>query len=150
MQLMWTLLLFSIFGNPGTAQMNPVEWNFKSRKITDTEYDLLLTAQVNKGWFIYSQFLESDEGPVPTSFTFHEDDSYELIGETQEEGHKKEGFDDIFGMNLIKFSGEVTFIQRVKLKKKVASISGSLDFMTCDDERCLPPATVEFTIPLKN
>ncbi len=130
------------------AQGNPVNWNFKAKKVSDTEYDLVLTAEVKKGWFIYSQYLESDEGPVATTISFIENDAFELIGETKEEGHKKEGFDDIFGMNLIKFSDEVTFTQRIKLKKKIQSVSGSLDFMTCDDERCLPPMTVEFAIKL--
>lgn len=149
MKLLLTFWMVGMLVGTIVAQGNPVNWSFKSKKVSDTEYDLVLTAEVKKGWFIYSQYLESDEGPVATSFTFVEDGSYELIGETKEEGHKKEGFDDIFGMNLIKFSDEVTFTQRIKLKEKMQSISGSLDFMTCDDERCLPPATVEFEIQLK-
>lgn len=131
------------------AQSSPVQWSYEAKKINTNEYDLIFTAQLDKGWFIYSQYLESDEGPIATSFDIKADEKMELIGEITEEGHKKEGFDDIFGMNLIKYSDHVTFTQRVRLKGKVSDIRGSLEYMCCDDERCLPPATVEFEIPLK-
>lgn len=143
--LFWMIIMV----NSTWAQSDPVQWSFESKKINATEYDLVFTAQVNKGWFIYSQYLESNEGPIPTSFEFEENEKVEFVGEIKEEGHKKEGFDDIFGMNLIKFSDQVTFTQRIRLKGKLNKIDGSLEFMTCDDERCLPPLTVEFEIELK-
>lgn len=142
------LVMMMLSSAVAAQQMNPVHWSFQAKKVSEMEYDIILTAQVDKGWFIYSQYLESDEGPVPTSFTFEENDGFELVGEAKENGHKKEGFDDIFGMNLIKFSDEVTFTQRVKLKNKIDMIHCSVDFMTCDDERCLPPTTVAFEIKL--
>ncbi len=141
-----SLLFFSIVAN---AQMNPVKWSFTAKKVSAAEYDVILTADVANGWYIYSQFLESDEGPVPTSFHFDKSEAIELIGETREEGKKKEGYDDIFGMNLIKFSGKVQFIQRIKIDGQTSKVSGSLEFMTCDDEQCLPPKMMEFSIDLK-
>lgn len=140
------LLFVLLFGSGSLWAQNPVQWFFSAKKVSDTEYDLVLTAQVNKGWYIYSQYMESDEGPIPTSFTFAPNDQYELLGETQEEGHRKEAFDDIFGITLVKYSEEVQFTQRILLKGALDKVSGSLDFMTCNDERCLPPTTVKFEI----
>lgn len=139
-------ILFLFFFSSSIGAQSPVQWSYEAIKVTETEYNLVFTAQVDKGWFIYSQYLESDEGPIPTSFDFEENPNLELVGEIQEDGHKKEGFDEIFGMNLIKFDGKVQFTQRIKLKDKVSEIVGSLEFMTCDDERCLPPTTVDFEI----
>lgn len=149
MKLFATFLFAMAIATSLCAQLDPVKWSFAAKKISQTEYDLILTADVAKGWYVYSQYLESDEGPIATSFIFDENDSFELMGETAESGNKKEGYDEIFGMNLIKFGGKVAFTQRIKLTGKPEKINGSLEFMTCDDEQCLPPKTVDFVIPIK-
>jgi len=122
----------------------PVEWSFKTKHIGNDEFDLISTATVDKGWYIYSQDL-ADDGPVPTTFSFDAKESrYELVGRTDEDGNFIEGFDKIFEMHVKKFKNKAVFTQRVKLKKKRASIKGSLEFMTCNDEKCLPPEIVDF------
>ncbi|MDX1941920.1 MAG: protein-disulfide reductase DsbD family protein [Saprospiraceae bacterium] len=143
------VLLFCIISLAATAQLDPVTWSYKAKKVNATEYDLILTADVDNGWYIYSQFLESDEGPIATSFTFEENENYELVGEAKEQGNKKEGFDEIFAMKLVKYSGKVSFTQRIKVKEKTDKVTGNLEFMTCDDEKCLPPKMLEFAIVLK-
>ncbi|MCR9287661.1 MAG: protein-disulfide reductase DsbD N-terminal domain-containing protein [Bacteroidetes bacterium] len=129
-------------------QLDPVKWSQKVLKISDTDYDLVFTANIEDGWYVYSQYLESDDGPIRTSFNFNSNDNLEFIGKTTETGNKKEGFDEMFEMNLVKFGGEVTFVQRIRTKTKPAAVSGYLEFMTCDNERCLPPMEVNFTLDL--
>lgn len=130
------------------GQMNPVKWSYEAKKVTDGEYDLVFTAHIENGWYVYSQYLESDDGPIRTSFHFEENSSVELIGKNKEEGHKYEGYDDLFAMTIIKFNGEPTFTQRVKVKS-TATLTGYLEFMTCDNEKCLPPAEVDFRFGLE-
>jgi len=127
----------------------PVKWTFDAQKIDAEHFELVITADVEKGWNIYSQYLESDEGPIATTFSFDKADGMELLGKTTESGHKKEGFDEMFEMNIIKFSDKVKFIQKVKVKEGIGTISGYVEFMTCDDHRCLPPEEVPFKIALK-
>ena len=132
-----------------TAQIEePVTWEFETKYIGNGEFDLISTAIVDKGWYIYSQDL-SDDGPVPTTFTFKPGSRYQLVGRTNEDGKFIEGFDAIFDMNVKKFKEKATFTQRVKLLKPYTSIKGELEFMTCDDEKCLPPETVEFKFKAK-
>jgi thiol:disulfide interchange protein DsbD len=50
-------------------------------------------------------------------------------------------------MNIVKFSGEPTFTQRVTARAGTV-LSGYLEFMTCDEEKCLPPVSVDFSIGL--
>jgi hypothetical protein len=52
-------------------------------------------------------------------------------------------------MNVGYFENSVVFQQKVKLKSaKAAAVKGKLEFMTCNDQKCLPPDEVEFSIPL--
>lgn len=140
------LLLFSFLCITLSAQLEPVQWSFEAEKVSDTEYDIIFTAKIDKGWSVYSPHLESDEGPIPTTFEFYNNDLMAL-GKAKEEGNRKEIFDEMFGMNLIKFSGKARFTQRVKINAS-NTVSGHLTYMTCDDESCLPPEDVNFEIAL--
>ena len=45
---------------------------------------------------------------------------------------------------------KVDFVQVVKLKANAkTNVSGNVEFQTCNDEKCLPPKTVNFSIALK-
>ena len=137
-----------LFVNFGMAQMDPVQWSFESQKVDDNHYDLIITADVNDGWYIYSQNME-EGGPIPTSFFFNVTPGFTPDGAPIEKGDKKEGYDEIFGMNVISLKGKVLFTQRIKLSGKVDKVSGYLEFMTCNGEVCMPPKSVDFDIPLK-
>ena len=127
---------------------NPVSWSTDYRHIKDDVYELNFHAKIDAGWAIYSQYLESDEGPIPTSFTYENPEVVEFIGENEENGNRKEGFDPIFEMNVTKFAEEVMFVQRVK-RVGNAPLRGYINYMTCDDEKCLPPTDVDFSFDLK-
>ena len=102
---------------------------------------------MEKGWTIYSQFTD-DNGPVPTEIGFDQDSHFELMGPTEEIGNKKEGPDPLFdGALVIKYVKDpVTFTQRVVVKDHSDPITGYVLFMTCDDEKCLPPNQVPFQV----
>lgn len=125
--------------------LEPVKWEFIAEEGGENTYLLKSTAKVQEGWFIYSQNIE-EGGPVPTSFMFEEDTNYELIGKVEEiSDHTYSGYDKIFEMDVTKFKKSVTFQQKVKVKDPNQEIKGSLEFMTCDDTRCLPPEFVDFS-----
>ena len=140
---------FTLFTTAATfAQESPVKWLYEAKKVTDGQYDLVFTANIQDGWYVYSQYLESDEGPIRTTFTFDENPSVKMEGKNVENGKKYEGYDDLFGMNIIKFSGTPTFTQRVKISAPT-TLKGHVEFMTCDSERCLPPVEIPFRFDLK-
>ena len=139
------IILFSSILNLTAQPLNPVSWTFEAEKVSDSEYDLNFIAEVDEGWFIYSQYIDPDAGPVPTSINIESKEGFELVGKVKEDGYKKEGFDEIFQTNLIKFGKTSTFTQRIKLSGKTPMIKGYLEFMCCDDQKCLPPRDVEFS-----
>lgn len=146
-----TLLLLSllVLGYSLSAQiLTPVKWSTSYKQVSESEFDLVFTATIDDGWVIYSQYLDGDDGPVPTHFYFNEGSHYQLVGKNQESGNRKEAYDKVFEMNLVKFSKKAVFTQRVKVKDLSKPISGYLEFMTCDDERCLPPTEEDFSFQL--
>src|SRR5690606_27598693 len=74
---------------------------------------------------------------------------YSLIGKVSESPKAVSAFDKNFDMQIAWHKDQVTFTQRIKLNKPETAVKGSLEFMVCNDEQCLPPAEVEFSIPVK-
>ena len=111
---------------------DPVKWATTYESVGDGEYDLIFTATIEEGWYVYSQYLE-EGGPIPTSFTYEEGGHFTLVGQNEESGPKKEGHDAIFDMQLIKYYKEAVFKQRISVSDPTVPVAGFLEFMTCDD-----------------
>ncbi|HEY8388172.1 MAG TPA: protein-disulfide reductase DsbD domain-containing protein [Parasegetibacter sp.] len=143
-----SLLLVTIaFGVFAQAQ-SPVSWSFSSKKLKDGVYEVHFTASVQNGWTIYSQ-TTPDGGPLPTSFKFVKNPLLTLDGKVQEPPTMKKKHEEVFGVDVHYFTDRVDFVQIVKVKGKAKTkLTGTLEYMACDNEQCLPPAEVEFSIPL--
>ena len=127
-----------------TQILDPVSWSFSIEKTVENEYDLIFTAGIENKWHLYSQKLP-EGGPIPTSFQFAESGHYESIGEVEEITEPEVKFDPSFNMDLTMFSHEAIFKQKIKvISQEGFTIKGSLEYMCCDDERCLPPTEEEF------
>lgn len=142
-------LAVTLFFQYGFSQIvNPVKWSWKVETLKNNEFNLIFIANIDKGWYTYSQFV-GEGGPIPTSFTFEKNSDVQLIGKAAETGKKiVEGQDEIFGIHVKKFGEQATFTQKVKLLKST-KLKGSLEFMVCDESRCLPPDGKEFEFDLK-
>ncbi len=141
------LISFFVFHFSFSQILAPAKWTWKAEPIGNNEYNLIFTATLDKGWYMYSQFLD-EGGPVPSSFTFDKNADVQLLGKTAEVGEKTvEGMDEMFGMNVKKFALRATFTQKVRVTKNTV-LKGSLEYMVCDDSRCLPPDSKEFEFAL--
>jgi thiol:disulfide interchange protein DsbD len=124
-----------------SAQMfEPVKWEFYKEKVSETEYDLFFKATIEPKWHLYSQDIPM--APPATTFYFEENDQYELVGEVEEISEIHEEYDPNFEMELKFFADEAIFKQRVKVEEG-AVVKGVLNFMCCDDTKCLPPEDVD-------
>jgi thiol:disulfide interchange protein len=127
---------------------NPVKWSYNVETGNEKECTLVLTANIEKGWHLYSQFIGND-GPIPTSFKFEKGKNYELVGLVSE-GKPIEEYDKNFEMTLKFFANKAIFKQKIKvLSKKDFVVKGTLEFMVCDDHKCLPPEEIEFSFNVK-
>lgn len=141
------LLALVIAGATQAQVLEPVKWSYASKRISSTEAVVLIKATLDKGWHIYSQNL-ADGGPVATSFSFAPSKSYTLVGKTIEPKPITK-FEKVFKMNVSYFDNSVVFQQRVKIKPGQPVVKGTIEFMACNDEKCLPPDEVSFSIPIK-
>ncbi|HPF63305.1 cytochrome c biogenesis protein CcdA [Lentimicrobium sp.] len=145
------LLLLIILGSSVTAfpqVLKPVKWSFTTKQISNSEAQLIFTATIEPAWHLYSQDIPPD-GPVPTSFTFEPGPEYKLIGKVKEPKAKEE-FDKNFDMVVKYFADKAVFTQKIEvLTDKDFVIKGFLEFMCCDDSRCLPPDEVDFEFRVK-
>lgn len=140
-------MLFAAVSTTGMAQIyDPVDWTFSVKERGDDFAILSLKATIEDTWHVYATELPSDEGPIATSFSFEKGSNYKLDGEFIEPPYITK-FDPNFDMDLNFHDGEVEFLQRIKVKPEDAVVvKGMLTYMTCNDERCLPPEDIDFAI----
>lgn len=133
---------------PAPQIVTPVKWTWKAEQTGKGEYKLIFNAKIDKGWHTYSQFI-GEGGPVPTSLTFDKaNKDVQLNGKATETGPKiHSGHDPVFDMELKSFENEFTIVQSVKVLKDT-KLKGTLEFMVCDDSRCLPPDQLDFSFDL--
>lgn len=136
------LLSLSLFAS---AQIyDPVSWKFNAENITDKEATIVITATIEPGWHVYSQFIE-EGGPIPTSFKF-EGNGFKKVGGVTESPKAVSAFDPNFNMQIAWHKDRVRFSQKIKLEQPKVTVQGMLEFMVCNDTHCLPPEEVPFTV----
>ncbi len=140
--------LFSIGLVALNAQVqNPVKWKYEAKKVGST-YNVIITATVDNHWHIYSQNTGKN-GPVPTTITFKTNPLVTLVGKVKEAGKLEKIYDKNFQTDVLFYSNKVVFIQTIKVKAGIkTNISGIVEYMVCDDEKCLPPTKKTFDIKL--
>ena len=132
------------------AQLNPVSWTFTTKKIADKTYEVHLKATIQHGWHLYSQIQPEDAIVNPTGFTLNNNPLLTLVGKVKEMGTVEKYHDAKVGISANQFSNTVDFVQVVKLKAKAkTNVSGSVEYQTCDDKKCLPPKTVNFSVAIQ-
>lgn len=128
---------------------NPVSWSFKSKKISDKVFELYITATIQPGWHLYSQKQPDDAIAQPTEFRFNKNPLLDFDGKVKEIGKLQKYVDKKLDISANQYSNQVDFVQVVKLKGNAkTNVTGNLEFQTCDDKKCLPPKTVNFSIAL--
>jgi thiol:disulfide interchange protein DsbD len=117
----------------------PVNWTFSINKVSESEYEITATAKMNPSWVIYSQFTD-DAGPIPTLFLVDGKES-----KFEEKSKVIKEFDEMFDVDVMKFKEVALFTQKIKKTDK-SNVTGSVEYMTCDGIRCLPPVEVTFDL----
>ena len=131
------IVMFTLFiGWIGQAQqgiIEPVKWDSKIEKVSDTEYDIILIGTIDKEWHVFSQFTDED-GSLPSVLTFENSGrDYELLGEAKESETAK-AYNDVFEVEESYFLNKVQFTQRIKLlSETVKQINVHLEYQVCKE-----------------
>lgn len=130
--------------------LTPVKWKIKLEDPGTAEKAIVFTATSDKGWHLYDMNLPKG-GPVSTSFTFEVLNGAELIGTPESSQKPTTVFDEQFNMNLRWYPGTVSFTQKFKVTDPAKfKMEGTVEFMACNDETCLPPDNIGFEFDKKN
>jgi thiol:disulfide interchange protein len=133
----------------GTAQIvEPVKWSSSVVKVSDTEMDLIITANIENSWHLYSQYTP-EGGALPLVFTFkNQKGNYQLIGKTKE-GKYKKSFNEIFEIEEYYFQNTAKFTQKIKIiNSKLKTVDVSVDGQACIDGKCVQTeANLKFNLP---
>ena len=135
------LIAISSFSTLGQEKVN---WSFIYNPV---DHQILIKADIEAGWHLYSQYVDDAIGPVPTSFEFREDPNVVFVGQVDEPESIKE-YDPNFEGELNFFKDEVVFIQNVEVKSP-STVLGTVTFMVCNDTMCLPPVDEIFKIEIQ-
>lgn len=141
-------LLSLFFGLAGFAQ-DVVQWKFESKKIGEKTYEVKLIASMKDPWHIYST-TTPDGGPLPTKISFSKNPLTVIDGKVKEVGKLHSKFEKVFDIDTRYFNDKVEFVQTVNVKGNAkTNLTGTVEYMACTEEECLPPRSVPFTIALK-
>lgn len=144
------LLLFVLSVVTLPAQiLEPVTWEVSQvAGEKPGEYLLIFKATIEDHWKVYANDVPPG-GVIPTDIFYDNTDGWEKAGGLEQLGRKKQAFDQYFDMELKWFESKVVFRQPIRITAAQATVSGYLEFQTCDAERCLPPSEVPFSYTLK-
>ena len=136
------LILFAV--NISFAQiLNPAKFSYTAVKKGKNQYEVRVKTILDPRWHIYSVF-NPDGGAEPTVLKI----AGAHIGKTRELGKLKTVYDKEFGVNQKYFESTVDFVQLVKVTPGSKKLTGSIEYMVCNDKQCLPPKELPFEIKL--
>jgi len=138
--LFFVLLSFTSF----IHAQNHVKWTFKYNAKSST---VIANGQIDAGWHLYSQKTDENAGPIPTKMVIEPSKNYKIVGTAIEGSVPHEIFDKNFESTVYLFESTYSSEQQIKVKKP-GTLKGEMQYMICDDTKCLPPISVPFTLEI--
>jgi thiol:disulfide interchange protein len=126
---------------------DPITWKSSISKTGEEEYEIVIEADLEDEWHVYSQFMEMlDEGPLSTYITFETGSNFELVGIAEETGAHTV-YEEVWKADISYFEKHAIFTQKIKrLSNLVDTIKGNVNFMICRDTECLAPTDYSFQL----
>lgn len=127
--------------------VEPAKWTSRVEKISETEYNLVFEAKIDKDWHIYSQFTP-DGGPLPLMLVFTDaKKNFDIVGKAAESATKRE-FNDVFEVDEVFFANSATIKQKIKKKSAAAlTINVALEYQVCKEVCINDRKKFTFAIP---
>lgn len=144
--LAFLTLTYVGYAQSGSAKQ--VNWSFSSKKISAKAWEITMIATINGNYHMYAQKAGA-EGPVSTNFTFGPNPLLVLKGGVKESGNLIRKFEKAWEGDVNYFEKKAVFTQLIETKGKAkTSLNGTVTFMVCNDNQCLPPSDISFKVPV--
>ena len=126
--------------------LQPVKWSFAAEQEKENIVILTITATVDKGWNLYSQY-NTESITQATVFKFEKSKNYKLVGKTSEPKYVE--FTDDFGTDRYFEKSPVVFKQKIEVFTETPfTIEGEVDAQACIEGKCILVGT-DFSIQIK-
>jgi thiol:disulfide interchange protein DsbD len=143
------ILIFTINFKVIAQVSEPVKWTTKVEQITETQFKLISIANIEPGWYLFSQDTPPN-GPIATSFTFDDlNGSVRFIGNTTEE-EGVEVIDPELNLKIKQFESSAIFVQNVEILKNNISIDALVEYSVKNGNSTLPLKEVELIFNLND
>lgn len=126
--------------------LEPVTWTADFTAQGDSA-TLTLTATIDDGWHLYATELPAElmDGPDPTSVTFSTLKGLEVVSDLVPAEAPIKVFDPVYESDLMFWEHKITLTQRFAVTDPAYAIVGTVDFMACNEQNCIPPSSYEFS-----
>ena len=143
------LLLILTYTNGFSQILTPVTWKHTVTKAANNTFKITFTGTIEPTWYVSAQVQPPKAIAQPLQLSFNKNPSVALVGKPREIGKMIKAVDRTTGIEDYHYSTRIEVVQLVKLNtNKKVTLSGVLTFQTCNNERCLPPEDVEFSLAL--
>ncbi len=134
-----------LFSAPLKAQ-NHVVWNAVWDKLSK---EVVIKGTIDPTWHLYSPKTDPNLGPIALSVTFNNIKGIKKIGSLEFLTTPVAHQDDNFGGMVYIWGNQLEIHQKFRVKKS-GVITLTLNYMVCDETKCIPPIDVPLTIQINN
>lgn len=96
------------------------------------EIEVVFSAKVDDGWYLYAVGFDDACGPIPMSITLEPHPSFQLLGGVAAVDPKKK-FDKIFECDVLIFEKQGQFKQKIKVLSTDLQLEGAYDGQACSE-----------------
>ncbi len=147
MKNIYILLMGILLVNYTQAQIveDPTRWKHQVNHIEKDLYEVVTTCTfTNKTWHLYSMTPGGDGTLIAPELSYTFNNGAKKEGKTTE--HGKKVTEDIKGVGTVHyFKNKIEYKQKFRATKD-GTVKGSVYYQTCDDEMCLPPNEINFSV----
>lgn len=137
-------LFLMIAGSSFSQILNPAHFSYSVVKKGKDTYEVHIKTTLDTKWHIYS--VTNPEGGADA--TTIKISNAQTVGKVKEVGKMVKNYSKEFKVDQMYYEGAVDFVQLVKIKPGIKEISGTIEYMVCNDSRCLPPKSVDFKVKI--
>ena len=146
----YTLFILLMVALTSMAQMaEPVKFVVKHAVNDKGQLEVSFQGKIDAGWHVYGTNIK-DGGPTAASVTLDKQVGVEVAGKLETIGDVHTINDAMFGMEVETIEGEVTFKQTFNITSDDYEVAGYLTYGACNDQNCLPPTSVDFSVKKGN
>lgn len=143
-----TLFSFILIISANAQLVNPVKWAIRANKVSDTEANIVLTATIDNGWHLYSQYNPAGAS-LPLTFTIKNTNNYSTVGKVAEYPKATEKFEELFNVTEKFFTNSATFTQKIKvIGKNKFNVDINLNGQACQDNGVCVPLDEDLSVSI--